>query len=348
MNPAKNFEHLFSPLGEPENFKTLGVVTFLRSPQVGMERQALKDSGARFAFIGIPYDEGNVGKPGCAEGPQAFRVASQEYFPYWFEYQVDLAGACVDCGNVRIPKVMPELAHDRIYRAVREVLASGVVPVICGGDHSISISAAKALSDHMGEGKKMGYIHFGAHLEMADTWAGEKMASPCTLARVSELPNVDTANMAHVGARNSMNPKDHVELAKARGIRFHSMDEVLERGLKTVVTETGDQAWGGTDAQYLSFNMNIMDASAAPGVTAPEPGGFESREIMQAADLLGQRGSVSLIEVSELSPVFDVSGISAKLAVCLVLRLMASMAKQRGEFVDQNIRRSDLRGRSRI
>ena len=343
MNPAKKFEHLFSPLGEAGNFRSLGVVTFLRSPQIDMETDALKNSGARFAFMGIPYDEGNVGKPGSEEGPQAFRVASHEYFPYWFEYQVDLEGSSVDCGNVRVPKVMPELAHDRIYRAVRTVLASGVTPIICGGDRSISISAAKALSDHIGEDKKMGYMHFGAHLEMADSWAGEKMAAPCTLARVSELPNVHPANMAHVGARNSMNPKDHVELARERGIRFHSMDDVLEMGIRSAVNEAADQVWNGTDAQYLSFNMNILDASAAPGVTAAEPGGFESREMMQTATLLGHRGAVSLIEISELAPVFDVSGTTAKLAACIVLRLMASMAKQRGEFVDQGIRRSDLR-----
>ncbi len=343
MNPAKNFEHLFSPLGDPENFRSLGVVTFMRSSQVDMDTDALKESGARFAFVGIPYDEGNIGKPGSEDGPQAFRVASHEYFPYWFEYRVDLTGSCVDCGNVRVPKVMPELAHDRIYRAIREVLAAGVTPVICGGDRSISISAAKALSDHVGHDEKIGYMHFGAHLQMADSWAGEKMASACTLARVSELPNVDAANIAHIGARNSMNPRDHVELAKSRGIRFHSMDEVVERGVETVVNEAADQVWSGTAAQYLSFNMNIMDASAAPGVTAPEPGGFESREMMQTASLLGDRGSVSLIEVSELAPVFDVSDTTSKLAACVVLRLMAAMARHRGEIIDDGIRRSDLR-----
>ncbi|MDE0309566.1 MAG: agmatinase family protein [Acidiferrobacterales bacterium] len=343
MNPAKNFEHLFSPLGDPENFKSLGVVTFMRSAQVDMETDALKNSGARFAFVGIPYDEGNVGKPGSEDGPQAFRIASHEYFPYWFEYRVDLTGTCVDCGNVRVPKVRPELAHDRIYQAIREVLAANITPVICGGDRSISISAAKALSDHIGHERKMGYMHFGAHLQTADTWAGEKMASPCTLARVSELANVDTANIAHVGARNSMNPRDHIDLAKSRGIRFHSMDEVVERGVKSVVNEAADQVWNGTSAQYLSFNMNILDASAAPGVTAPEPGGFESREMMQTATLLGERGCVNLIEVSELAPVFDVSGTTSKLAACIVLRLMAAMARQRGELVDQDIRREDLR-----
>lgn len=343
MNPAKNFEHLFSPLGDPENFKSLGVISFLRSPQVSMEVDALKNCGAQFGFVGVPYDEGNVGKPGSEDGPQAFRVASHEYFPYWFEYQVDLQGACVDCGNVRIPKVMPELAHERIYKGIREVLAAGITPIICGGDRSISISAAKALSDHIGDKKKMGYMHFGAHLEMADTWAGEKMAAPCALARVSELSNVDTANMAHVGARNSMNPKDHVELAKQRGIRYYSMDEALDRGINTVVNDATDQVWNGTDAQYLSFNMNIMDASAAPGVTAPEPGGFESREMMKTAELIGDRGSVSVIEVSELAPVFDVSGTTSKLAACMVLRILAALARQRGEFVEQDIRRSDLK-----
>jgi agmatinase len=307
-----------------------------------METEELKNSGARFAFVGIPYDEGNVGKPGSEEGAQAFRMATHEYFPYWFEYQVDLEGSCVDCGNVRVPKVMPELAQDRIYRAVREVLAAGVIPVICGGDHSISIPAAKALSDHIGVEKKMGYMHLGAQLDMADSWAGEKKSSPCTLARISELPNVHADNIAHVGARKSLNPKDHIDLANERGIRFYPMFEMLDRGVKTVMTEAADRVWNGTDTQYLSVNMNIMDASAAPGVTAPEPGGLESREIMQVATLLGERDSVGLIEISELCPVFDVSGTTSKLAACIVLRLMASMARQRGDLVDQSVKRSDL------
>ena len=339
MNPAKSFDHLFSPLGDPEDFKTLGVITFLRSPQIPMETEALKNCGARYAFMGIPYDEGNVGKPGSEDGAQAFRMASHEYFPYWFEYQVDLEGHCVDCGNVRIPKVSPELAHDRIYRAVTEVLKSGLTPVICGGDHSISIPASRALSDHIGEQNKMGYLHLGAHLDMADSWAGEKVTSPCSLARITELPNVNSENVSHIGARNSMNPKDHVDLAKSRGVRFFSMFETLDRGVVPVINEAADRLWNGTTGQYLSINMNVMDASAAPGVTAPEPGGLESREVMQLATILGQKGTPSIIEISELSPVYDVSDTTSKLAACIVLRLMASNCKERGELVDQSVRR---------
>ena len=344
MNPAKSYDHLFSPTGRgADNYRALGFITFLRAPHVAMEAAALKKAKARFAFVGAPFDEGSIGRPGCEEGPHAFRMASQEYFSYWFEYQVDLHGTSVDTGDVRMPKVNPRLAHERIYRAIREVLAAGLTPIICGGDHSISIPAARALSDHLGKRRKMGYMHFGAHLDMADSWAGERNLSACALARVTELSNVAANNVAHVGARNALNPKDHVDLANKRGVRFYPMFEVLERGVEAVVTEAADRVWSGTDAQYLSFNLNVMDASAAPGVTAAEPGGLESREIMRVVDILGKRGTLGVIEVSELSPVFDVSGTTARLAVCIVLKTMAAMLHKHGKTVDQSIRRAARR-----
>jgi agmatinase len=341
MNPAKSYDHLFSPSGRgADNYRALGVVTFLRAPHVAMDVAALKKSKARFAFIGVPFDEYNVGKPGCEDGPHALRMASQEYFPYWFEYRVDLSGSCIDAGDVRMPKVNPKLAHQRIYRAVRDLLAAGLIPIIAGGDHSISIPAAKALSDHIGKRKKMGYIHFGAQLDMADSWAGEKNLSPCAMARITELPNLAAGNVAHLGARNGLNPKDHVDLAKKRDISYNSMFELLDRGVDRVVKEAADRVWNGTDAQYIGFNMNVMDASAAPGVTAAEPGGLESREIMRVADILGKRGSIGIIEVSELSPIFDVSGTTSRLAICVILKILAALYQREGKTVDPAIRRA--------
>lgn len=349
MNPAKSYAHLFSPLGGDagDNYRAPGQITFLRAPHVPLETAALKKCGARYAFVGVPFDEGNIGKPGSEDGPREFRLASQEYFSYWFEFGVDLHGVAVDCGDVQMPKVNPDTAREKIYRAVRTVLAAGLVPIVVGGDRSISISATKALSDHIGRRRKMGCLHFGAHLDMADSWAGERTVSTCTFARITELPNLAADNVAHVGARNSMNPKDYIDLAKTRGIRFYPMFEILQRGVDAVAAEAVDKVWGGTDAQYLSFNFNVMDASAAPGVTAAEPGGLESREMMRIADAIGRRGAVSVIDVTELCPVFDVSGTTSRLAVCTVLRTMAAMAKVRGELIDPKIRRSDLTKRAR-
>jgi agmatinase len=344
MNPAKSYAHLFSPLGGDagDNYRAPNILTFLRSPHVPLNAEALSKSGARYAFVGIPFDEGNIGKPGSEEGPREFRLASQEYFTYWFEYNVDLYGVAVDCGDASMPKVSPDVARERIYRAVREVLSAGLIPIIVGGDRSMSIPATKALSDHIGAGKKMGYLHFGAHLDLADNWAGERNLAPCALARITELPNLAPQNVAHIGARNAMNPKDWIDLARERGIRFNPMFELLQRGVCETTEEAIDRVWQGTDAQYVSFNFNVMDASDAPGVTSTEPGGLESREMMRIAELIGRRKTLSVIDVSELCPVFDVSGTAARLAVCVVTRIMAALAKERGEEIDPNIRRSDL------
>ena len=149
MNPARALLHLFSPLGGEgaDNYRAPGQISFLRAPFVPADSDELVASDAKYAFIGVPFDEGNVGKPGCEDGPREFRVASLDYFPYWFEFNVDLHGTALDCGDVQMPRVNPEVARERIYAAVRAVLAAGKTPIICGGDRSISIPAAKALSE---------------------------------------------------------------------------------------------------------------------------------------------------------------------------------------------------------
>jgi len=341
MNPVKAFAHLFSPLGgdDGDNYRSPGQISFLRAPFVSLDGDDLANTDAQYVFIGVPFDEGNVGKPGCEDGPREFRVASLDYFPYWFEFNVDLHGSAVDSGDVSMPRVSPDVARERIYAAVRKALAAGKTPIICGGDRSVSIPATKALSDHLGANKKMGYMHLGAHLDMADKWAGESNVSTCTMARITELENLSMDNVAHIGARNSFNPKDHIDLAKSRGMRFHPMFEVLERGVDEVMDETTARVWDGTDGQYLSFNFNVMDSSSAPGVTATEPGGLESREIMRVAKKISDQGGVNVIDVTELCPMFDVSGSTSRMAVCVVLRIMAGLALLRGETLDESLRR---------
>ena len=341
MNPAKEFAHLFSPLagGDADNYRNPGQISFLRAPFIPLDSKDLKSTEADYVFIGVPFDEGNVGKPGCEDGPRDFRVASLDYFPYWFEFNVDLNGCAIDCGDVSMPRVNPAEARERIYRAVLTALNAGLTPIICGGDRSISIPATRALSDFIGTDKKMGYMHLGAHLDFADSWAGETHVSPCAMARITELNNLAAENVAHIGARNSFNPKDHIDLAKEREIRFHPMFEVLERGVDEVMEETISNVWNGTDAQYLSFNFNVMDSSCAPGVTATEPGGLESREIVRVAAKISNAGGPSLIDISELCPMFDVSGSTSRMAVCVVLRILAGVALKNGKTLDDSLRR---------
>ena len=341
MNPAKAYAHLFSPLGGEgaDNYRSPSHISFLRQPFVSLEGDDLAKSDAPYVFIGVPFSEGSVGRSGSEEAPLAFRVGSLDYFSFWFEFMVDLHKTVVDAGDIPLPRADPKLARERIYNAVRKVLAAGKIPIICGGDRSISIPAAKALSDHLGVSKKMGYMHLGAHLDMADNWAGETHLSTNAMARITELRNLNMANCAHIGARNSSNLKDHVDLAKHRGLRFYPMYEALDRGIDDVMDDAVARVWGGTDAQYLSLNLNILDSSAAPGVTATETGGLESRELMRIAKKISDCGHISVIDVTELCPMSDVSESTCRTAVAVVLRIMAGIQKVHGKTLDASLRR---------
>ncbi|MCY3879644.1 MAG: agmatinase family protein [Rhodobacteraceae bacterium] len=341
MNPVKAFSHLFSPLGDEnaDNYRSPGQISFLRAPFVKIDSDDLRKAGRKYAFLGVPYDEGNVGKPGSEDGPRDFRLSSLDYFPYWFEYNVDLHDSSVDCGDVSMPRVNPELAHKKIYEAVRSVLNAGVTPILCGGDRSISIPATRALSDHLGAGRRMGYMHFGAHLDMSDTWAGESGLAVCAMARITELPNLAAENTAHIGARNSFNPKDQIDLARQRGLQFAPMHRILERGIDSVMEEQTERVWSGTDGQYVGFNFNVMDSSAAPGVTATEPGGLDSREMMRVAAKIAKTGGPTVFDITELCPMFDVSNSTSRMAVCVILRILAEIAAIDGNTVSDELRR---------
>ena len=121
------------------------------------------------------------------------------------------------------------------------------------------------------------------------------------------------------------------------------MNDLLERGISSVVNEAADRVWNGTDTQYISIDMNVMDASAAPGVTSPEPGGIDAREMMLINEILGERGNIGLIDLTELCPVVDVNAITTKLAACAVLRLIAVLAKTKGETVSSEIKRDQYK-----
>jgi arginase family enzyme len=82
-----------------------------------------------------------------------------------------------------------------------------------------------------------------------------------------------------------------------------------------------------------------MDSSAAPGVTATESGGLESREIIRVAAKIAERGGPSIVDVTELCPMFDISGSTSRMAVCVVLRIMAGVAAKNGQMIDDAIRR---------
>jgi agmatinase len=307
-----------------------GVISMLGSPHVPTDQVA--ESGAKVAFLGVPYDGANVciGRPGSAMGPQGLRIASQEYFSWSFEWDIDLREAygLVDCGDTRIAVGNAVRTHEHVEADVARILEAGALPISIGGDHSLPIPCARALSKFLGPDKRMGYLAIDAHMDAAYSVDGEKETNASGVARASELPNVRPENVAIVGVRGSLNPREWLQLIRERGINMYPMREVKERGIEPVLKDALDRVWDGTDGVYVTWDTDSVDASHAPGTTEPEPGGLTSHEILAAGRIIGERGFTAIDNV-ELAPIYDISGITGKLVWCVLSEVLYANAQAR-------------------
>ena len=320
-------DHIRSPRLHNGAFKARGLATFMGAPYCPADRRAIRKVGAKVCFLGVPWDQGQVVRAGTSSGPAGIREASTQYFSYMFEYDVDLLTffRVVDCGDVPIVPGNNDRSHQYIYDYVTECLAGGAKVLLCGGDHSVPIPGARALSDFHKK-RKIGYIHIDCHLDSAPDWGGIINTNCSGPSRALDLPNCSAANIAHMGSRNGLNPKDWVDFFVDNEVRLLPMREVVERGVEACTREIFDRAWNGTGAVYVSWDTDSLDASCMPGTTAPECFGIKAREAIQIARIAGTYGA-DILEISELCPMFDVSQMSIKLACCMLYHYLGSRAQ---------------------
>lgn len=306
---------------------TSGVVSVLGAPHVPTGE--LADSGAKAAFLGFPFDGANcaIERPGSANGPRGLRIASNMTFPWSFEWDVDLfeAYGLVDCGDSPLAIGNVVRTHELVQAEIRTILAAGAIPIAIGGDHSLCIPGARALSEHLGPGKRMGYLQIDAHLDAGEEMGGERQTNCSGLVRAAELPNLSVDNMAIVGVRGTINVREWWDAVRRRGIPVYPMSVVHERGVEAVMTEALDRVWDGVDGVYVTFDTDSIDAAFAPGTTGPEPGGFTAAEIIRAAKMIGERGLTAVDNV-ELCPVYDPSGATARLVWEVVAQMLYAHA----------------------
>jgi agmatinase len=306
---------------------TSGVISMLGAPHVPVGR--LDGSAARAAFLGFPYDGANaaIERPGSANGPRGLRIASNMCFPWSFEWDIDLfeAYGMVDCGDARLAIGNVERTHELVQEDIAAILRAGAIPVSIGGDHSLCIPGARALSDHLGPDARMGYLQIDAHMDAGVDIGGELQTNCNGLIRAFELPNVRPENMAVVGVRGTINVRDWWDAAREREIPVVPMKQVRDGGVERVMSEVLDRVWDGVDGVYVTFDTDSIDAAFAPGTTGPEPGGFTSHEIIRVGQMVGERGLTAVDNV-ELCPVYDPSGVTARLVWEVISQMLYAHA----------------------
>lgn len=306
-------------------------ISFMRAPFVGdPNEKELKKAGADAAILGVPYEGCAVGIPGASYGPMAIRLGSSDLFTYNVEFDVDIAEhfKFVDCGDVILPVGDKIGSHKEIQDAVSVIAGAGVMPIVLGGDHSITLPAFKGFYEHV-KGK-VGIIHFDCHMDSSETLGGEKISNASWITRVAELERVNPRNIAQIGIRgwanvNIPNMREMKETAEKLGVKTFFMGEVSRRGIVEVTKEAIETAHDGTEAVYLTIDIDVLDGATATATSIPTPGGLTSRELIQAVRLVGRAGvdSMDVVEVS--GPQQDWNFITARTAATLIAEVMGSI-----------------------
>ena len=299
--------------------------SFLGSPWIHCDTETIKSRGAKAAFLGVPFDQATVYRSGSSHGPRGVRKASEQYLPYLGEYDIDLFEEfhLVDCGDVPIVPANAARSRAVIADYVGRILDAGAFPILVGGDHSIPIPAMDAVSTRV-KGK-VGYLHFDAHLDCQPDVAGEKFTNWSGVSRAVERDNVDAKNVAVVGIRGALNPPEQFRFVRDHGITMYTMREITRRGIAAVVSDALDRVTDGTAAFYITWDTDVIDASAMPGTDGPEPGGLTSAEALRAVELVGARRPIAM-DIVEITPAYDPAGISTRLGCYLILNVLGGWA----------------------
>jgi agmatinase len=256
------------------------------------------------------------------------RFVSDQYLPYLGDFDINLFDEfhLIDCGDVPIIPANAARSRNNIEDHVSRILKAGAMPICIGGDHSLPIPIGQALSKHIGEEKKFGYIHFDAHIDCQPDVDGEKFTNWSHMARMVELPNADPKNMAVVGVRGATNPPEQWNFIEEHGINLYRMRDIHRDGVEAVVADALEKVTDGVDCFYVSWDSDVVDAAFLPGTDGPEVGGLTSWEILKACEMVGAK-KPALMDIVELIPAYDhPSYISHRLACYFIFHLLGGVA----------------------
>jgi agmatinase len=263
------------------------------------------------AIVGVPFDEKSCFLRGAAGGPAAIRAAStgKALNPYT-ELGVNLEEdtIMVDLGDVDTSGDVDK-TFSRIEAAVLEILKKKAKPIILGGDHSITYPVFKAMAKQY---PALDILHFDAHPDLYEDLYGDRYSHACPMARIMEKGLAK--GLVQVGIRAAT--QEQRAQARRHGVRMFEMKDIKD-GL----------ALSFSRPLYISFDLDALDPAFAPGVSHHEPGGLSTR---QALDIIHSlEAKIVGLDVVELNPTRDPSGISAAAAVKIIKEAAGMMVSAR-------------------
>ena len=282
------------------------------------------------AIVGAPFDIATTNRPGARFGPKAIRASSYHPGTYHLDLGLEIFDwlEVVDFGDAHCPHGQTEASHANIRERVHQVASRGIVPVVLGGDHSITWPSATAVADVHGYGN-VGIVHFDAHADTADIIDGNLASHGTPMRRLIESGAVPGTHFVQVGLRGYWPPQDTFEWMLSQGMTWHTMQEIWDRGFKAVMDDAVAEALAKAEVLYLSVDIDVLDPAFAPGTGTPEPGGIPTADLLRMVRRLCREHVVGGVDVVEVAPAHDVSDLTVNAAHRVVLEALAGMAARR-------------------
>jgi len=293
------------------------VATFFRLP-------IIKDlNQLDYCLCGVPWDGGTTNRPGARHGPREIRNASslvRLYHPISLKSPYDKFNIA-DIGDC---PVNPADLHDslkKIEKFYLSIIESKTIPLSIGGDHLVSLPILRAL----GKKEPLGLFQFDSH---SDTWdsyfGGYKYTHGTPFRRAIEENLIDPKKYVMIGIRGSLYDPNDMKWARQQGITIITIDEYYEMGF-TEAMKIVKNTLGDTQA-YLTFDIDGIDPTFAPGTGTPEVGGFNVRE---AQLIIRELNTVNFVgtDVVEVSPPFDVNNMTSLVASTIAFEILCTMTR---------------------
>ncbi len=312
-------------------------ITFL-----GVDRCDLDDplsfADADVVIVGAPFDGGTSYRSGARFGPQAMRSAcylahdgSRPSLAMRVDGLQDMR--VVDAGDVELYSGDAVRSCADLEVVIEKIAQSGAIPLVLGGDHTITWPDVTGVARARGWGK-ISVIHFDAHADTGDIEFGSLVGHGQPMRRLIESGAARGDRFLQMGLRGYWPGPETLAWMAEQGMRSYEMTEIVARGLEECLTEAFVIAIDECDGVFLSVDIDVCDPGHAPGTGTPEPGGLTARQLLDAVRRICYELPVVGIDVVEVAPPYDHADITALLGNRVVLEALSAIARRRKDARD--------------
>jgi formimidoylglutamase len=269
-------------------------------------------------LLGLPFDGSIPSRPGAKLGPKAFREALASHTT--FGRGVELGGrVCRDLGDLDLPGTSVRRAHGRVEGAARAIFEGGAIPFFIGGDNGLTGAIIRGLAEARPE-LNLGLVVIDSHYDVREYDDEDSLSSGTPYRRALETPICDGARTFILGTRPFANSSYYDRFVRERGITTVDVEAFDTSHAGAIARDVRTRLEASSDAIFLSIDI---DAAELPGSSAAAPGTLTSREMIAIVREIAASPKIIGADLSELSPPYDISGMTAKLAVRLFLEFFS-------------------------